>query len=212
MNLPNILTKKQTPKEKDLFVEIRENGVESLSQMADIATEAPIVGGIIKFFKFTNGIREWFFFKKFEKFLIEKDSIDEETQDAFFNNLSREDYKRITGMILYHLEKADEEEKATIIGKIYKSAVIDQITKTEMLRLTAIVSSCFLDDLFALENYIDENEDVSYVTNNLYSQGLLEDCGNIYNYDDGEFVGQKYGPTKHKLNDLGQKLLKILSS
>lgn len=79
-----------------------------------------------------------------------------------------------------------------------------------MLRLCSVVNKCFLPDISHLNEYCDENGNNDYITDNLTALGLLQDLGNVYEEKQDGWESTGWGPTKHKLNEVGVQLLEIL--
>ena len=73
----------------------------------------------------------------------------------FLNSLDEKDYKRINAMMTHLLYSAEEDGKATLMGKIYRSRLLGEIDDEMMLRLCSVVNKAFLTDLNHLEEYID---------------------------------------------------------
>lgn len=115
-------------------------------------------------------------------------------------------------MMTHLLYSVEEDGKATLMGKIYRSRLLEEINDDIMLRLCFVVNKAFLSDLDHLEEYVDDNNNYSYIKDNLNSLGLLRDLGGTYQSDDGEWVGLGFGPAIHRLNDVGRELLRIKSS
>jgi len=109
-------------------------------------------------------------------------------------------------MMTQLLYSAEEDGKATLMGKIYRSRLLGEIDDEMMLRLCSVVNKAFLTDLNHLEEYIDENGSDDYIRDNLNSLGLLQDLGTLHEDANGM---DSFGPTSHKLNVVGRELLRI---
>lgn len=104
------------------------------------------------------------FVRKLHFFLKESENIEQEKKEEFLNNLYEKDYKRINAMMTQLLYTSDEDGKATLMGKIYRSRLLGEIDDEMMLRLCSVVNKAFLTDLDHLEDYIEENESDDYMT------------------------------------------------
>ena len=161
-------------------------------------------------------------FRELHYFLAESENIEQEKKEEFLNSLSQKDYKRINAMMTQLLYTADEDGKATLMGKIYRSRLLGEIDDEMMLRICSVVNKAFLPDLDHLYEYTTENGSDDYIRDNLNALGLLQDLGtlcrsafsiNITRTLHEEANGMdSFGPTSHKLNVVGRELLRIKES
>ena len=183
---------------------IKKNGELELEVAADIietCKDVPYVGSLIKLGKVFISIKDWWFTKKLAKFLTASEDIEEETKNQFYSSLSQEDYKRISAYLIHLLSTAEEEDKATIMGSIYKARLINRINNDEMLRLCSIVTRAFLPDLKRLPDYLEDNTDISLEAQSFINLGLIDN-----------FVGGVWKNAKSCcLNETGKLLHEILS-
>lgn len=183
---------------------IKKNGELELEVAADIiekCKDVPYVGSLIKLGKVFINIKDWWFTKKLAKFLTASEDIDEETKNRFYSSLSQEDYKRISAYLIHLLSTAEEEDKATIMGSIYKARLMNRINNDEMLRLCSIVTRAFLPDLKRLPDYLEDNTDISLEAQSFINLGLIDN-----------FVGGIWKDSESCcLNDTGKHLHNILS-
>ena len=148
--------------------------------------------------------------RKLHFFLAESENIEQEKKEAFLKGLSPSDYKRINAYLTQLLYTSEEDGKATIMGKIYRSRLNGEIDVDMMLRLCSVVNKAFLKDLDHLEEFVDDNNNNNYICDNLLALGLLQDLGGAYQTSDGQWKGVGFGPTIHRLNDVGRELLRIM--
>lgn len=183
---------------------IKQNGELELEVAADIietCKDVPYVDSLIKLGKVFITIKDWWFTKKLAKFLTASEDIEEETKNQFYSSLSQEDYKRISAYLIHLLSTAEEEDKATIIGSIYKARLMNRINNDEMLRLCSIVTRAFLPDLKRLPDYLEDNTDISLEAQSFINLGLIDN-----------FVGGIWKDAENCcLNDTGKLLHEILS-
>ena len=103
--------------------------------------------------------------------------------------------------MIHLLSTAEEEDKATIMGSIYKARLLYKINNDEMLRLCSIVTRAFLPDLKRLPDYLEENTDISLEAQSFINLGLIDN-----------FVGEVWKDDESCcLNDTGKLLHDILS-
>lgn len=185
------------------------NGSLEFDVFADIlktADDIPYIGSLFKLGKVAVNYMDYRFVRKLHFFLKESENIEQEKKEEFLNNLYEKDYKRINAMMTQLLYTSDEDGKATLMGKIYRSRLLGEIDDEMMLRLCSVVNKAFLTDLDHLEDYIEENESDDYIRDNLNSLGLLQDMGTLHEDANGMDF---FGPTSHKLNVIGRELLRI---
>ena len=119
-------------------------------------------------------------------------------------------------MTVYYLTQllysSEEEGKAILMGKIYRSRLLGEIDNDMMLRLCSVVNKAFLPDLEHLHEYTAENDSDDYIRDNLNALGLLQDLGNVYEEHHVDWHSTGFGPTKHQLNAAGRELLRIMDS
>lgn len=191
------------------------NGSLEFEVFADIlktAEDIPYIGSLFKLGKVAMNYMDYCFIRRLHYFLAESENIEPEKKEKFLNDLDEKDYKRINAMMTQLLYTADEDGKATLMGKIYRSRLMGDIDAEMMLRLCSIVNRAFLADLNHLHEYVEDNSSYDYVRDNLNSLGLLRDLGGTYQKEDGEWAGIGFGPAIHRLNDVGKELLKIMNT
>lgn len=162
------------------------------------------IGSIAKsFIQSGIAIRDYFFLKKLNTFLfsINTADISDEEIDDFFKKLENKK-DEVEEYLLGLLISVESEDKALLMGYIYKAAVKGSINHMQMLRLCSIINRSFVYDLKAMTDYEDESETYSIEAINLINLGLID------NYVGGLW---KSHPTI-KLNETGLLLLNILKN
>ena len=208
----NIFEIQQSKQDKEF---VMNNGSLEFEVFADIlktAEDIPYIGSLFKLGKVALNYMDYCFVRKLHYFLAESDNIEPEKKEEFLNGLDEKDYKRINAMMTQLLYTADEDGKATLMGKIYRSRLMEEIDNDMMLRLCSVVNKAFLTDLEHLEEYVEENESNDYIRDNLNALGLLQDLGNVYEEHHEGWHSTDWGPTKHQLNVVGRELLRIMES
>lgn len=203
MNIFEIL---QSKNDKEFIIK---NGSLEFEVFADIlktAEDIPYIGSLYKLGKVAINYMDYRFVKKLHYFLAESENIEQEKNEEFLNSLDEEANKRISGMLTQLLYTADEDGKATLMGKIYRSRLLGEIDVDMMLRLCSVVNKSFLADLDHLKEYETENASDDYIRDNLNALGLLQDLGTLHEDANGM---DSFGPTSHKLNVVGRELLRI---
>lgn len=206
MNIFEIL---QSKNDKEFIIK---NGSLEFEVFADIlktAEDIPYIGSLYKLGKVAINYMDYRFVKKLHYFLAESGNIEQEKNEEFLNSLDEEANKRISGMLTQLLYTADEDGKATLMGKIYRSRLLGEIDVDMMLRLCSVVNKSFLADLDHLKEYETENASDDYIRDNLNALGLLQDLGTLHEDANGM---DSFGPSSHKLNVVGRELLRIKES
>ena len=191
---------------------VLKNGSLEFEVFADIlktAGDLPYIGSLFKLGKVAVNYMDYRFVRKLHFFLAESENIDQERKIKFLSSFDEKDYKRINAMMTHLLYSAEEDGKATLRGKIYRSRLLDEIDDEMMLRLCSVVNRAFLADLDNLEEYVEENESDDYIRDNLNALGLLQDLGSVKFPQQGNHVIPTFGNTIYKLNAIGKELLRI---
>lgn len=197
----NIFEIERSKRDADFIKQNAELELEVAADIIETCKDVPYVDSLIKLGKVFITIKDWWFTKKLAKFLKASEDIDEETKNRFYSSLSQEDYKRISAYLIHLLSTAEEEDKATIMGSIYKARLMNRINNDEMLRLCSIVTRAFLPDLKRLPDYLEENTNISFEAQSFINLGLIDN-----------FVGGVWKDAESCcLNDTGKRLHDILS-
>lgn len=192
-------------KEENKFIEkslLLESDVFSdvLEEMKDF----PWVGSLIKLGKVGKGFMDLKFVWKIGRFLKKSEDIEQEKKEAFLANLDKKDRKRMYEYLMHLLYTAEEDRKADVMGMVYRDRIMENIDNDMFLRLCSAVNKVYIDDVAKLEEYVKPIYMDDYVSNNLYSAGLLK-LSDPEGEDGGLFIGVRY-----ELNDIGRHLLRIL--
>ena len=151
----NIFEIQQSKQDKEFVLK---NGSLEFEVFADIlktAEDIPYIGSLFKLGKVAVNYMDYRFVRKLHFFLAESENIEQEKKEKFLNSLSDNDNKRINAMMTHLLYSAEEDGKATLMGKIYRSRLrsrlLGEIDDEMMLRLCSVVNKSFLADLDFLE-------------------------------------------------------------
>jgi hypothetical protein len=194
---------------------VLKNGSLEFEVFADIlktAGDLPYIGSLFKLGKVAVNYMDYRFVRKLHFFLAESENIDQERKIKFLSSFDEKDYKRINAMMTHLLYSAEEDGKASLMGKIYRSRLMGEIDDEMMLRLCSVVNRAFLADLDHLNEYVTENDSDDYIRDNLNALGLLQDLGSVKFPQQGNHVIPTFGNTIYKLNGIGKELLRIKGS
>lgn len=176
-------------------------GLDITTDIIDSLSEMPILGSLLKIGKIGLNVIDLFFIKKLAKFIEQSDGISEKEKNNFLCSLDKKDYEHISSYLLHLLYISEEEDKAKILGMIYKARLLDEIDNNMMLRLCSIVYKSFLPDLKKLPSYKEQNVEDSIEANNFINLGLVD------NFVGGVWVDEP----SWKLNEIGNQLYEILN-
>ena len=208
----NIFELQQSAQDKEFILK---NGSLEFEVFADILNTAgnlPYIGSLFKLGKVAVNYMDYRFVRKLHFFLEPSEQVGLEQKKEFLDSLSEPDNKKISCYLTQLLYSSEEDAKASLMGKIYRSRLLGEIDNNVMLRLCSVVNKAFLADLDHLAEYVEDNDSYDYIRDNLNSLGLLRDLGGVYQKDDGEWKGMGFGPAIHRLNDIGKELLRIKES
>ena len=208
----NIFELQQSAQDKDFVLENGSLEFEVFADILNTAKDLPYIGSLFKLGKVAVNYMDYRFVRKLHFFLEQSESVEPEKKIEFLDSLSEPDNKRISGYLTQLLYSSEEDAKASLMGKIYRSRLLGEIDNDMMLRLCSVVNKAFLPDLDHLAEYVEDNDSYDYIRDNLNSLGLLRDLGGVYQKDDGEWKGMGFGPAIHRLNDIGKELLRIKES
>ena len=185
--------------EKSLLLES-----EVVSDILDELKEFPWLGSLIKLGKVGKGYMDLRFIWKIGRFLQQSEDISQEKKEAFLAKLDKKDRKRMREYLMHLLYTAEEDRKADVMGKVYRDRIMGNIDNDMFLRLCSAINKVYIDDVDQLHKYVEPNPKDYYVTNNLYSSGLLQTTES--KFEESTFVvGGSY-----VLNDIGKHLLRIM--
>lgn len=192
-------------KEENVFVEkslLLESEV--VSDILDEMKEFPWLGSLIKFGRVGKGFLDLKFVRKIGRFLKQSEGIEQEKKEEFLAKLDKKDRKRMYEYLMHLLYSAEEDKKADVMGMVYRDRIMNNIDNDMFLRLCSAINKVYIDDVDKLNEYVKPNPKDDYVTNNLYSSGLLQ-ISDSNTEDESIIIGVRY-----ELNDIGKHLLRIL--
>jgi hypothetical protein len=177
---------------------------EAFSGVLEEMKDFPWVGPLIKLGKVGKCFMDLKFVWKIGRFLTKSEDIEQEKKEAFLAKLDKKDRKRMYEYLMHMLYTAEEDRKADVMGMLYRDRIMGNIDNDMFLRLCSAVNKVYIDDVDRLADYVKPNPKDDYVTNNLYSSGLLMiSDSNVEGTT--VIVGVRY-----ELNDIGKHLLRIL--
>lgn len=200
--MENVFDLALSGKEKDFVKTGLNTDIDIASNILEVFSNFPYIGSLVKLGVFANKYMELRFIKKLSKFLKRDVEIPLEDKQKFLENLDKKDRARMEDYVMQYLLRAEDDDKATLMGYIYEVYVYGEIDNSMFLRLCSIVDHAFLLDLHELPKYIQSNAEETIAAHNFINLGLID------HYEGGFW---KNGPS-FKLNEVGLVLYSILNS
>lgn len=191
--------------EESIFVEkclLLESDV--ASEVIDTMVDFPWLGSLIKLGRVGKGLLDLHFVRKIAKFFKQSDDISNEKKEAFLSKLDQKDRKKMRDYLMHLLYTAEEDKKAVVMGMVYRDRIMGNIDNDMFLRLCSSINRVYIDDVGKLSDYVVPNSKNDYVSNNLYSSGLLQMTESLFTGESVKLGGD------FELNEVGKQLLRIL--
>ena len=188
---------------------------ETLACLADVALDAaitegildgvPIIGTLTSAAAAISSMSQKIYVRKVAKFIKELATIPLEERNAFLRRIDSDDKRFKFGeAMLLILERTDDMEKPTIIGRITAAHIQGRFDLATSLRLCSIVNRCYLQDLAYLKVFKNGVQGSSTaIAASLFSAGVISNGG----FDGGTFDADE-GGVIYNLNEFGQLLIK----
>ena len=145
------------------------------------------------------------FIKKIEDFLRELSNVSPEKRRKFVEEIEKNPQKkRIFGeFLLLQIDRADSLEKPSILGRLLKHHILENISYDDAMRLSFIVDRVYMSDLNYLTSFTFGIQSNPNIAASLQSAGLL----NLAGMDSGNLDEPSSGGVFYELNDYGKMLL-----
>ena len=185
------------------------------TDLVDCISGVPIAGFITKVFKAIKNFGDYNMANKLVNFLIETENMDDKKIDKFLkkNVIGKE--QNVGMRIIEILNRLNQNEKATLIGKLYRYIVENELDIVVFFKVSHLIDATFYDDLKGILAFRDNKQ---LTTNNkfidtetiesLFQNGFLTDCGfrgGTWNANEDEDSG-----TSFCLNKYGEILIRIV--
>jgi hypothetical protein len=181
--------------------------------------EIPIIKYIHAIGKISLNIKNQFLIKKMYRLLFEIESTSEEERARFIEQLDSDHTKKnILDNFIILIDRIDNEEKMSIIGKLLKSMILEVLDIDIGFRLISVVDKSYIDDLEILNYRFNNYKNVDLwmykynymVKESLSNIGLLSPVY-VDNSDQQKKAGSsktEYRINEYNLTDLGNNLVK----
>lgn len=180
-----------------------------------ILKEIPFVKTIYGAYKIGKNVHEINIIKKITNFLNSLKNLTSEEKEAVLQQFNKTNKKDLGDKICLILEKTDDFNKATLLGKSLKLLKQEDVNLDFYFRLCHLINNSFYNDLLYLDKFTDETTILTSsnrfipeeIIENLFSYGFLTNCG----FDGGD-LGDEYNQgTRYALNKYGIKLKALLN-
>ena len=149
--------------------------------------------------------------RKIELFLDEAESVSDYLSEERIDWVTNESKEAIGMQVIMILDRADDERKATVYGRLYCSLIIKILSREQFNRLCSSVDRSFFDDLEHLSRFDEPMvapEHLQPIAESLQCAGLLSQAG----IDGGDFGGTSPGGYVYRLNIFGRLLVESMAS
>lgn len=197
----NIFDLSVSNKEADFVVSGCGVDLDITVNIAEVFSDFPYIGSLVKLGTLGSKYVEYRFIKKAAKFLKKDVEIPLGMKEKFLSSLTSQELKRIYDYIMQYLLRAEDDEKAELMGFVYAECVYGRIDHKMLLRLCSIIDRAFLYDLQELPKYLEDSSDASDAANSFINLGLID------NYEGGVWLDKP----SFQLNSVGAKLYDILN-
>ncbi len=189
-------------KEQEFISTVLRTELDAFGDIMDSLAGFPFVGFFIKCGVIGKRYIDIRFIKKIAYFLSKGQDIPIEKKRQFLDSFVPKQRKMIVDYLIHYLYHVEDDEKAKIMGLLYRMRVLDEIDNNLFLRLCSIIDKVFISDLRALPQFIEENRENSIEAQSFINLGLI----------DNNLGGLWQGYPKTVLNGIGKKLYEILQS
>lgn len=182
----------------------------------DALSAIPLVGNIISGGKAVLAYRDRKLIKKISVFLNQLETVSQDEISVFLSKLEDEEYREAIGeKLLTLLDRADDDEKAKVLGELFKRYIRGEINKENFELLSHAIDRVFFFDLHLLRH-------------SHHNQYTMKDLGPLFipfrivkldiryiKHDPSAFMGETVAPDhirqEYELTSLGQKLVSVLN-
>jgi len=173
----------------DIFGAIKSTGIEALKDYGDkglsefvelfdkeLLADIPYVSTIINIASLGTRIKQYFFAKKLVKFLTQLENIPLKERRELVAKLENSDEsKKIGDKLIVLIDSLDDDEKAVILGKLFKKTIEGKLDLSDFHRLSIGINKIYLADLYMFiewqsQSFYELHEDIQ---SSLYSNGFL---------------------------------------
>jgi len=183
----------------------------SLDSVLDdgVLKDIPVIGILAKLYSTGNTIQGKIFEKKIIKFLHETEKVKKSSKEKFNQKLESDPkYKKKVGEhLLVILDKLDNTEKASVLGRLFKVFMEEIIDLDMFQRLASVIANGFLPDLKRLNNYEPQIQWSSFTSTSLSNLGLVH--RSFVKPEKFDENGKQLSGSEYSITKLGIELLNL---
>ena len=193
---------------KDIGIDILEISLDSVLDEG-VLKEIPIIGSLAKLYSVGSTIQGKIFEKKILKFLYETDKISDEKKAKFQAEIEQNpNYRNQIGeKLLIIIDKIDDNDKSTIIGKLFRKYIEEEIDLDVFQRLASTIVNSFLPDLKILYKYKEKPQWRSFTSTSLQNVGLTN--LSYIKPEKYDTYGNQTDGSEYTITELGDLLLEL---
>ena len=170
-----------------------------------VGRQIPVFNILHSLYQAGVAIKEQLFIQKIIKFWEPLSNVPYEERLKFVEGIDQNPkQKRVFGeTLLLLIDRADSLEKPSILGRLWKHHILENISYEDVMRLSYIVNRVYMSDLNYLTRFSSDLKSNPDIAASLQSAGLLS--GNSMDF--GNLGESSSGPIIYELNKYGKMLL-----
>ena len=210
--MENIIKNENLTKITTSLIEI---GVDSIMEDG-LLKDIPLIGSIVNGIKLTKSISDRILLKKIITFLNRVKDVPNEKRLKMISDIysNKEFSIKIGEQIIYLLDKADDHNKAQIIGKLFKAFLDGNFSYLEFLKSGESINKIFIQDLSFLQstsnNTFPGNSENSLKYSHFYSIKFKLSEGRIKTINSIPLKENGISEITYEITDLGLKVRKAI--
>ena len=173
--------------------------------------EVPVFGWLKKSYNIYGTVRDRLFLKKVANFLAGTSNIPDEKRSQFLEELQDdpEFSKRVGENLVLLLERHEDFEKSSILGKVFSRYVCGDIEYDQFLKLAKSIELAFIGDLQNLHTYYERIQSYDSTQGKPFNDWLDDQtCQSLYL--SGLIRSEGYTENTYHPNAIGEDLLRCL--
>ena len=173
--------------------------------------EVPVFGWLKKSYNVVGTVRDRIFLKKVANFLAGTRNISEEDRNKFLRMMSDDPIfsKKVGESLVLLLERQEDFEKATILGRAFSRYIRGEIEYDVFLKLAKAIELALIGELRNLADYYARIQAYDPKQNKPFTD-WLDDGTSQSLYTSGLIRGEGYTEITYHPNEVGEELLKCL--
>ena len=170
-----------------------------------VLRDIPFFNTIYNMYQSGVAMQQHLFIKKIENFLRELSNVSSEERLKFVEWMDQNPKQKgeFGETLLLLIDRADSLEKPSILGRLLKHHILENISYDDAMRLSFIVDRVYMSDLNYLTSFTFGIQSNPNIAASLQSAGLL----NLAGMDGGNLDEPSSGGVFYELNDYGKMLL-----